>query len=106
MPSALELSEDWLCDTGAAFDLVSRDKADCYTDFQTPAKPITFQTANGAHRADRTLSMTTPSLGEEESKAYIMDNTPSALSVGQRIMHRGYSFIWIKGKKTLLHSAS
>ena len=81
MPSALELSEDWLCDTGAAYDLVSRDKANWHTDFQAPAKPINFQTANGVHRADTTLSMTTPSLGEEESKAYIMDHTPSALSV-------------------------
>ena len=28
-----------------------------------------------------------------------MDHAPSALSVGQRVMNRGYSFIWIKGKK-------
>ena len=47
-----------------------------------------FKRQNGVHRADKTLSMTTPSLGDEESKAYIMDHTPSALSVGQRIMHR------------------
>ena len=89
MPSALDLLEKWLCDTGAAYDLVPRDITNNHTDFQSPAKPINFQTANGAHRADTTLSMTTPALGEDESKAYIMDHTPSALSVGQRIMHRG-----------------
>ena len=27
MPSALDLSEEWLCDTGAAYDLVPRDVA-------------------------------------------------------------------------------
>ena len=47
MPSALEVSEEWLCDTGAAFDLVPKDNADEYTDFQSPAKAINFQTANG-----------------------------------------------------------
>ena len=88
MPSALDLSKEWLCDTGAAFDLVSRDKADFHTNFQAPAKPINFQTDNGAYRADKTLSMTTPALGKEESKAYITENTPSALSIGQRIMHK------------------
>ena len=99
MPSALDLSKEWLCDTGAAYDLVSRDKADHHTDYQSPAQPINFHTANGVHRSETTLSMTTPALGEDESRAYIMDHSPSALSVGQRIMHRGYSFIWIKGKK-------
>ena len=99
MPSALDLSEKWLCDTGAAYDLVSWDIANNYTDFQSPAKPIDFQTANGVYRADTTLSMLTPGLGEEEANAYVMNNTPSALSVGQRVLHKGYSFIWIKGKK-------
>ena len=43
--------------------------------------------------------MLAPSLGGGESNAYAMDKTPSALSIGQRVLHRGYSFIWIKGKK-------
>ena len=75
-PSALDVSEEWLCDTGAAYDLAPRDNADQYTDFQTPAKPINFQTANGTHRADTTLSMSTPALGEFGSEAYAMDDTP------------------------------
>ena len=89
MPSALDLSEEWLCDTGAAQDLISRDKADNHTDFQSPAKHIKVQTANGDYRAETALSMNTPALGEGESRAYIMDHTPSALSVGQRVMNRG-----------------
>ena len=96
MPSALDLSEKWLCDTGAAYDLVPWDIANDHTDFQSTAKPINFQTANGVHRADTTLSMTTPALGDDESEAYIMSDTPPALSVGQRVLHRGYSFIWSK----------
>ena len=104
MPSALDLSEKWLCDTGAAYDLVSWEIANNYTDFQSPTKPINFQTANCVYRADTTLSMSTPGLGEDEASAYVMNNTPSALSVGQRVMHREYSFIWIKGKGHVLSS--
>merc|ERR1712214_210854 len=33
------------------------------------------------------------------SKAYIMKDTPPALTVGRRVMHHGYSSIWIKGKR-------
>ena len=36
-PSALDVSEEWLCDTGAAYDLVPRDDVDQYTDFQSSA---------------------------------------------------------------------
>ena len=99
MPSALDLSEKWLCDTGAAYDLVSWDIANNYTNFQSSAKPIDFQTANGVYRASTTLSMLTPGLADEEAHAYVMNNTPSALSVGQRVLNGEYSFIWIKGKK-------
>ena len=89
IPSALDLSEEWLCDTGAAYDLVPRATADKHTDFQSTAKPVNFQTANGAHRTDTVLSMNTPALGDDESEAYVMDETPPALSVGQRILYRG-----------------
>ena len=99
MPSALDLSKEWLCDTGAAYDLVSQDAADSHKDYQATARPVNFHTANGVHRSDVTLSMTTPGLGNEESRAYIMEKSPSALSVGQRVMNGGYSFVWIKGKK-------
>ena len=98
MPSALDVSGEWLCDTGTAYDLVPKDKADTYTDFQAPAKAINFQTANGTHRAETTLSMVTPGLGELGSDAYVMKDTPPALAVGRRVMHHGYSSIWIKGK--------
>ena len=99
MPSALDVSGEWVCDTGTAYDLVPKDKADTYTDFQAPAKAINFQTANGTHRAETTLSMVTPGLGELGSDAYIMENTPPALAVGRRVMNHGYSSIWIKGKR-------
>ena len=102
MPSALDLSEKWLCDTGAAYDLVPRDIANDHTDFRSPAKPINFQTANGVHHADTTLSMTTPALGDDESEAYIMNNTPPALSVGLRVMHRGTALFGSKKRNLAL----
>ena len=47
MPSALELSGKWLCGTGAAYDLVSRDIAEKHTGVLSQVKPVDFQTANG-----------------------------------------------------------
>ena len=38
MPSGHDLSKEWLCDTGAAYDLVSQDMADPHTDYHAPAK--------------------------------------------------------------------
>ena len=58
-----------------------------------------FQPANGTYRADTALSMSTPGLGHDESSAYAMESTPSALSVGQRVLDKGYSFICIKDNK-------
>ena len=50
--------------------------------------------------------MTTPALGDSESEAYIMDDTPPALSVGQRILHKGLQFYLDQGKETLFHSST
>ena len=37
MPSALDLSKEWLCESGAAYDLVSQEMADPHTDYHAPA---------------------------------------------------------------------
>eukprot|EP00974_Lingulodinium_polyedra_P087523 8483524-Lingulodinium_polyedra.AAC.1 len=56
------------------------------------------QTANGPYRASKALEMDTPGIGSAGSCAYIMNESPSALSVGQRCMNHGYSFVWVKDK--------
>ena len=99
MPSALDLSEDRLCDTGAAFDLASGSAARDGVDSLVDVAPISFQTANGVHTAKQAIQTSTPGLGPAGLQAYVMhENSPCALSVGQRCMNQGYSFVWIKEK--------
>ena len=43
--------------------------------------------------------MPTPGLGADESCADAMQDIPFVLSVGQRVLHQDFSFIWIKKKK-------
>ena len=97
--TALELNDRWLCDTGAAFDLASGSAARNGIDSLVDVTPISFQTANGVHTANQALQTNTPGLGPAGLRAYVMhENSPCALSVGQRCMHQGYSFVWIKEK--------
>ena len=97
LPSALELAESWLCDTGTAYDLVPLSIANKHAYAIANAEPRTFQTANGRHKADKALNMQTPGLGSAGASAYIMKDTPCALSVGQRVMNNKYSYVWIEG---------
>ena len=92
-PSALEISVKLLCDSGAAQDLISSGIANRYTHSRCPIKLIHFQTANGPHLADTALTMLTPGLGDGESNAYAMNTTPSALSIGQRVLNRVIAFL-------------
>eukprot|EP00974_Lingulodinium_polyedra_P005901 559033-Lingulodinium_polyedra.AAC.1 len=59
---------------------------------------MTFATANGPYKASKALEMDTPGLGPAGSSAYVMHDSPSALSVGQRCVNQGYSFVWVKNK--------
>eukprot|EP00974_Lingulodinium_polyedra_P013742 1331667-Lingulodinium_polyedra.AAC.1 len=59
---------------------------------------MNFQTANGLYRASQALEMDTPGLGSAGSSAYVMNESPCALSVGQRCMIHGYSFVRVKNK--------
>ena len=47
--TALELADRWLCDTGAAYDLVSGSVAKSGWVSVIDVKPVPFQTANGIH---------------------------------------------------------
>ena len=53
--AALELADRWLCDTGAAYDLVSGSVAKSGWDSAIDVKPVPFQTANGTHTTNKAL---------------------------------------------------
>ena len=50
LPSALDLAESWLCDTGTAYDLVPLSIANKHTYAIANAESRTFQTANGKYK--------------------------------------------------------
>ena len=62
------------------------------------ASPLCFHTANGStatnKEAEIDLGMT--------SQAYVLDDTPSVMSLGKRCMEEGYSFVWPSGQMPFL----
>ena len=88
----------WLADTGSASDLVSAHEVDKRSTKRVCANEIiTLYTANGPIEVDRVATTKIGSLGKAE--ALILDETPAVFSVGKRVMHEGFSFIWRAGKR-------
>ncbi len=88
----------WLVDTGCGHDLASKKALkDLAHLFEDAGTPVTFTTANGKTKADKTIYM---NLGDfdEEITPYLLASTPCVLSVGRRCREYGYSFHWIGGK--------
>ena len=59
--------------------------------------PIMFHTANGS-TATQTEAEIDLGTFDEISQAYVLDDTPSVMSLGKRCMEEGYSFVWPSGK--------
>ena len=94
----LGASNLWLVDTGCGHDLVSANNARLSKGQKiTLENQVTFQTASGD--APRTHS---PQIFIEELnetvEPYILKDTPSVISVGDRTMNKGCSFLWIAGR--------
>lgn len=82
-----------LIDTGCGCDLISKSQvASARRWIRQAAKSRTFQTANGVTTADRVARVTIDEFGEEVFP-YVLDSTPTVLSVGYRCMHLVYSFV-------------
>ena len=69
----------------------------------TASRPQRFNTANGPYYAKMQLPIDLAGRGDgwlnATANPYIMASTPSVISVGKRVMHEGYSFIWLNGKQ-------
>jgi hypothetical protein len=100
-----DVSSKWLLDTGAAKDLVSRSKASKFPDALVDAKNITFMTANGTASQNEMRPLVMRGKGATTAdavEAYVLGECPCVLSVGQRVMEQGYTFIWAAGKRPCL----
>ncbi|CAE7749097.1 GIP [Symbiodinium sp. CCMP2456] len=89
----------FLMDTGCGHDLISQRKVEKHglETLVSPESGVSFQTANGNTAADLMSNFKTKSCAETIN-AYVLDDTPSVLSVGKRCMQQGYGFVWPPGK--------
>ena len=87
----------FILDSGSGHDLISARKAERMNLKQRTCDPIMFHTANGS-TATQTEAEIDPGTFDMTSHAYVLDDTPSVMSLGKRCMEEGYSFVWPSGK--------
>ena len=87
----------FILDSGSGHDLVSARKVERMSMKQRTCDPIMFHTANGS-TATQTEAEIDLGTFDMTSHAYVLDDTPSVMSLGKRCMEEGYSFVWPSGK--------
>ena len=87
----------FILDSGSGHDLISARKAERMNLKQRTCDPIMFHTANGS-AATQTKAEIDLGTFDMTSHAYVLDDTPSVMSLGKRCMEEGYSFVWPSGK--------
>ena len=94
----LGASDLWLVDTGCCHDLVSASNAKLSKGRNKLLdSPVTFQTANGDAPSSHSSQIWIDELNEM-IEPYILQDTPSVISVGDGVMNKGCSFLWIAGR--------
>ena len=92
----------WLLDTGCPDDMVSRDMAIALSHFFRKCIPREWHSANGAVTCDEVLPIAIGAIGDKNAEVHIMQDTPALLSIGKRVIHGGYSFVWLNGRRPCL----
>ena len=87
----------FILDSGSGHDLISARKAERMNLKQRTCDPIMFHTANGS-TATQTEAEIDLGTFDMTSQAYVLDDTPSVMSLGKRCMEEGYSFVWPSGQ--------
>ena len=87
----------FILDSGSGHDLISARKAERMNLKKRTCDPIMFHTANGS-TATQTEAEIDLGAFDMTSQAYVLDDTPSVMSLGKRCMEEGYSFVWPSGK--------
>ena len=91
-PTWIRSKIKFLMDTGCGHDLISQRKVEKHgLETLVSDEAISFQTANGVTNTDLISNFQTESF-TEPINAYVLDDTPSVLSVGRRCMKQGDSF--------------
>ncbi|CAE7497332.1 NaCP60E, partial [Symbiodinium natans] len=90
--SSKMLNLEWIGDTGSAQDLIAERDLQHLKAYESE-QPINIMTANGPSSADKQCDVDVPSIAIS-AKPYVLPDTPSVLSIGQRCMEQGFDFIW------------
>ena len=86
------LDIEWIADTGSAQDLIARRELG-HLKARPSERPINILTANGPSSAEEQCIIEVSSIASK-AEPYVLPETPSVLSVGQRCMDEGYDFVW------------
>ena len=99
-PAILWKKIKFLMDAGCGHDLIAQKKIEKHNleTLVTP-EPISFQ--NGVTDTDLVSNFQTESF-KEPINAYVLDDTPSVLSVGKGCMNRNYGFVWPPGREPFM----
>ena len=95
----------FILDSGSGHDLISARKAERMNLKKRICDPIMFHTANGS-TATQTEAEIDLGTFDIISHAYVLDDTPSVMSLGKRCMEEGYSFVWPSGKMPFMITKS
>ena len=90
-----DIVSEWIMDTGCGHDLIAKTHALAHKRDLRQWNKITFQTANGNIARNTILPAKVGAFGGQESNAYILNETPSVLSVGLRCMEYGFWLLWL-----------
>ena len=83
---------EWIADTGSAQDLFSQSMLGEVKEFKSD-RPINMITANGPNYADKQCKVRVPSINTT-AEPYVLPDSPSVVSVGQKCMEEGFDFVW------------
>ena len=101
-PGHLDAKIKFIMDTGCGHDLISNEKVVKHNlEIFVGKETMKFQTANGVTTTEVVAKCKTDSF-DEPIEAYVMENSPSVLSVGKRCMNHGYTFVWPHGREPFM----
>ena len=82
-------------DTGCGHDLISKNRANKLgLNIEETDNPMSFFTANAVTSTNDVAKIHFDEFGITHSP-YVLEESPSVLSVGKKCMEEGYSFVWL-----------
>ena len=103
-PSHAFTVKQWIVDSGASWDLVSRHHLDANEigTIEETDQVKHFETANGIINTGEKIRLSINHKGNAlAADPYVLDDCPAVLSLGQRVQN-GYEFHWIPGENPVL----